>query len=153
MAYSKLSPFPGMDMFLEMQVWRDFHTNLIIAMQKHLNGLLLPRYVARVEERVYMEHSDLYAARSIYPDVSIIRESSEQRAESAGSGPKVLEPVTLTAPIPEEHRENYLTLVDLTTRDLITVIELLSPSNKRASGDGRREYLKKERHCCRAAFI
>lgn len=102
MAYSKLSPFPGMDMFLEMQVWRDFHTNLIIAMQKHLNGLLLPRYVARVEERVYMEHSDLYAARSIYPDVSIIRESSEQRAESAGSGPKVLEPVTLTAPMPED---------------------------------------------------
>jgi hypothetical protein len=48
-----------------------------------------------------------------------------------------------TVPMPEERRDRYLTIRDRETEELVTVIELLSPSNKRASSDGRRQYLEK----------
>ena len=40
-------------------------------------------------------------------------------------------------------RETYLVVRDRETMQVVTVIELLSPSNKRRNGDGRREYLTK----------
>jgi uncharacterized protein DUF4058 len=49
----------------------------------------------------------------------------------------------LPLPLPERRREPYLTLRDRESRAVVTVIEVLSPSNKRRGGDGRREYLRK----------
>jgi len=46
-------------------------------------------------------------------------------------------------PMPVERRETYLSIRDRETMQVVTVIELLSPSNKRQNGDGRREYLTK----------
>jgi len=46
-------------------------------------------------------------------------------------------------PMPEERREAFLTLRERETMEVVTVIELLSPANKRHGGDGRREYLSK----------
>jgi hypothetical protein len=47
------------------------------------------------------------------------------------------------APMPEERREAFLTLRERETMEVVTVVELLSPANKRTRGDGRREYLSK----------
>jgi hypothetical protein len=54
----------------------------------------------------------------------------------------IAEPAIVTLPIPVEQRERYIAIVSLTNRELVTVIELLSPANKRAGADGRREYLR-----------
>lgn len=40
--------------------------------------------------------------------------------------------------MPEERRESFLTLRDRQTMEVVTVIELFSPANKRPGGDGRR---------------
>jgi hypothetical protein len=45
--------------------------------------------------------------------------------------------------MPEERRETFLVVRDRETLEVVTVLETLSPANKRAGGDGRREYLIK----------
>jgi hypothetical protein len=54
-----------------------------------------------------------------------------------------IEPVTLTLPMPEPRNETYLTIRNRDTLEVVTVIEVLSPSNKRAGSDGRKAYLEK----------
>jgi hypothetical protein len=46
-------------------------------------------------------------------------------------------------PIPEEQREAFLTIRHRETKELVTVIEVLSAANKRPGSDGRTEYLRK----------
>ena len=50
-----------------------------------------------------------------------------------------------------EEREAYLVIRKTGEREDVTVTELLSPTNKRASSDGRREYLKKRREVLRSS--
>lgn len=45
--------------------------------------------------------------------------------------------------MPETRREVYLMIHERVTREVVTVLELLSPGNKRAKSNGRRKYLKK----------
>lgn len=53
----------------------------------------------------------------------------------------------------EEHirLERYIAIVSLPSRELVTVIELLSPTNKRVGADGRREYLRKREQILQSA--
>ena len=49
------SPFPGMDPYIEIQLWQDFHHTLITVLHESLWPRVRPRSVGRVEERVYVE--------------------------------------------------------------------------------------------------
>ncbi len=51
--------------------------------------------------------------------------------------------VECVIPMPQERRETYLVIRERETHEVFTVIETLSPSNKRPRSDGRREYLEK----------
>ena len=54
-----LSPFPGMDPYLEDPgSWPDLHHRLISAASDQLNAQLRPRYLARIEERVYVDDGE-----------------------------------------------------------------------------------------------
>lgn len=46
-------------------------------------------------------------------------------------------------PMPQHRREVYLVIRLRETMEAVTVLETLSPPNKRGGGDGRREYLEK----------
>jgi Protein of unknown function (DUF4058) len=46
-------------------------------------------------------------------------------------------------PTPQERRETYLVIREVPSMEIVTVIETLSPANKRASSDGREQYLAK----------
>src|ERR1043166_1013767 len=62
--------FPGMDPYLEdPQVWPGVHAALIVYIRDHLQPSLRPRYIAAIEERVYVEGLD----REIVPDVWLKR--------------------------------------------------------------------------------
>ena len=53
------SPFPGMDPYLESPtIWPDVHHELISEIRAALNPSLRPRYVARVELRLYISDDD-----------------------------------------------------------------------------------------------
>ncbi len=134
------SPFPGMDPFIESQEWSDFQPVAIATFAEILNPRLGPRYVARIERRVYVEHPDEPESDFVVPDVTIV-------GRSGGSGPAaavdtVAIPVVCLMAMPEERRESYLLIKDLDAGTVVTVIELLSPSNKRR-GTGRKKYLSK----------
>jgi hypothetical protein len=60
------------------------------------------------------------------------------------------QPVECLLPGPLEHRETYLVIRELPSMEVVTVIETLSPSNKRASTDGREQYLEKREEILRS---
>jgi uncharacterized protein DUF4058 len=140
------SPFPGMDPFIESQIWEDFHHAMIEVMRESLIPHTRPRYVVRVEERLYVEHIPNSDSLFIRPDVTVLeRAASEAPLESTGATatPAVVTPVIRHLPVPEQVREAFLTIRERETMEVVTVIEVLSPGNKRAGSDGRREYLRK----------
>lgn len=53
------------------------------------------------------------------------------------------EPFECELPMPEERRETFLLIRLRETMEVVTILETLSPGNKRPGGDGRREYLEK----------
>ena len=136
----KPSPFPGMDPWLELH-WGDVHHSLIQysrdALQKQLPNDLL----ARVDERVFVE-DEPEANRVIRPDVVISEAQlwAGPGAESSG-GVAVANPLVFEVSNPEI-TEGYIEIRDRGGK-VITVIEFLSPTNKRI-GAGRDKYLEKQ---------
>ncbi|MBI4612707.1 MAG: DUF4058 family protein, partial [Planctomycetes bacterium] len=134
------SPFPGMDPYLESDSWRDVHSHFITYLSDDLNGVLGSNYVARTGERVVVE-SAAEQLRGILPDVHVVR----RRPEGGGIAvAEHTEPVRVR--IEEfEFREPWLEIRDRRGTTVVTVVELLSPSNKARGSNGRREYLRKQR--------
>jgi hypothetical protein len=135
-----------MDPFIENQEWTDFHTRFITVIGEVLTPRLRKRYIVRIERRVYVEHltGDV---ESIIPDVAVLKGQVEQRP-SQHVGPSAATttasaPVECTLPMPEEKREAFIVIRGPRSREVATVIELLSPTNKLRGADGSREYLKK----------
>lgn len=140
------SPFPGMDPYIEGQVWEDFHTDFIIGIRASLTPNVIPRYVVRVEERVYLEHLSDERAEHIRPDVTIVeREGGAAPLEDgvATATAVAVEPVVIPLSMPERVQEAFLTIRERESMEVITVIEVLSPTNKRLGSNGQREYLEK----------
>jgi len=141
-----------MDPFVESPAcWPSLHYRLPGLIADHLQPQLAPRYVAVAEERVYLEEPE----RELVPDVSIRRleepgTAREAVAVAASRGPAVTLPLWIEAPEPVEAREYFVEIRALPGHELITVIEVLSPSNKRATGNGRARYLRKPRQLLRS---
>jgi hypothetical protein len=136
------SPFPGMDPFLEDQEWEDFHTRFNTVIGERLAPSLEPRYVVRIERRVYVEHLvDEPSLRRA--DVAVLWTGAGDQRAPVRTGTETIAPVECLLPVPEERREAYLVVRDRETLEVVTVVETLSPANKRPGGDGRREYLGK----------
>jgi hypothetical protein len=145
------SPFPGMDPYLE-QRWRDFHNRFATYACDALQPDLPADLRARIEERVYVESFD-FDARQVVPDVEIYETTGKPQARG-GTAAAVAEDVGVAQPfvvfVPLEITERYVQIVDVRTGGtVVTVIELLSPSNK-TSGRGREEYVGKQRQTVQA---
>ncbi len=136
-------PFPGMDPFLESQVWSDFHAACLPAMARALVPLIRPRYVARIEQTVYVDREPDPELRVSYPDVAVAEHSASPYRGQGGGTALLPAPVTLHYPMPRRVRSRRLELRWRDSDEPVTIIELLSPANKRANSDGRREYLRK----------
>ena len=136
------SPFPGMDPFLELQEWEDFHTRLITAFSDRLSPKIEPDYLVRIERRVYVESVGGEPESMRRADIAIVAVDGWP-----ASGRPSQQTATMTAecelPMPIERQETYLVIRDRETMRVVTVIELLSPANKRSKGDGRNQYMIK----------
>ena len=136
------SPFPGLDPFLESQLWDDFHSRFVTVISDFLVPRVRPQYLVNVERYVYVTQPDDEdeVVKIIAPDV-IVTDAGHGGCEDAGKGVATLAPVRNRLPMPTRRRA-YLTIRTKEFREVVTVIELLSPSNK-ASGKGQAEYLGK----------
>lgn len=138
------SIFPGMDPFLEGDDWEDFHTRFVTGLADALMPTVRPDYSVRTERRVYVEHPHDEAPVLIRPDVAILRNPESSHEHSMmDSAVATLEPVQRTLPGAVTVEEKYLIIRRLDSNEVVTVIEVLSPSNKRKGAEGREAYLDK----------
>jgi hypothetical protein len=131
-----------MDPYLEHRgLWEEVHTGLIAEIQQFLAPLVRPRYRVAVERRAYLavlSPDDLVGK----PDGLVVSPAREPvRAAPAGAS-TVVAPQVAELPMVEEVIERYLEIREVTTGDIITVIEILSHSNK-SLRQGRAQYERK----------
>lgn len=135
------SPFPGMDPYLEHpSSWPNVHHRLITAIAISLAPHLRPKYRVVVEEAIYQTTGQDSILVGI-PDVLVQRrqQMTDQRPSDVAVSPSTAQPITVMLPMPETIRQGYLEVRDLATSEVTTVIEVLSPANKRI-GEGRTTY-------------
>ncbi|MGZ6053042.1 MAG: DUF4058 family protein [Isosphaeraceae bacterium] len=140
------SPFPGMNPYLEQEdVWHDFHERFIPLAATLLGGQLRPRYIVKIDEHIYVHDLAAESRRWVgRADVSLGRGSPEATHEPApGPATGLLEaPAQVRLPAVDRERLSYVEIRDRRDRELVTVIELLSPANK-YMGPDRGQYLAK----------
>jgi hypothetical protein len=145
------SPFPGMNPYIEQpDLWKDFHDSFIPAAREMLAPQIRPRYYIRIKEHLFI-HEPVANERFPLgrPDLSVHSSprTSSPRTPSGRpqSGSDVVAPASVGMPVVvEEERLPYLEIRDRERHDVVTIIELLSPSNK-ATGSDRDHYLAKVR--------
>jgi hypothetical protein len=133
-----------MDPYLETpQFWPGFHNLLIAEIVGALNIGLPGAFAANAQERVYI----VPPRRAIIPDVEVKR-TTMAAIPSAGSRTATLEPDSKHGVViaqPERHHEMFVEIRSVTDQsENITIIEVLSPTNKAANSVGRDEYLSKQ---------
>jgi len=137
-----------MDPYLETpELWPDVHHRLISEIQAALNPQLRPHYVARVELRVYVSDDDDPGRAAIIPDVRVQRRPKRKRAKGAKrpAAVAVAEPLSVSLLIDDEIEEARVEIRDRASNTLVTVIEVLSPTNKIRGSRGRASFMEKRR--------
>jgi hypothetical protein len=137
------SPFPGMDPYLEEPgLWPDVHHELISVMRESLNAQLRPKYFARIEDRVYISDERDPGRRVIIPDLRVVGSDrgGQLRARPVGPAIAMVEPLEVTTLIEDEIHESRIEVIDRLEKSVVTVIEVLSPTNKVPGSRGRASY-------------
>lgn len=141
------SPFPGMDPYLEGEMWQEFHETLANQIRTQLIQQLSPDYVALLAKRYVISSTGIglfgtKQDRVIYPDVHVVQTPKLSEAALAYTDPVTkIEPVEIVSPIWEEIPILSVEIRDVAERRLVTLIEILSPANK--IGQGAREYAER----------
>jgi hypothetical protein len=131
-----------MDPYLERRtLWHSFHTRFVVAVAETLYALLPEHYYTSVEQRSYLLINDDPEEVQL-PDVAVVGGSKvwgDSRNVAVGARPGI----EVLVPAPAELQQRYVEIRDLRDRErVVTVIEVLSPSNKRP-GVGRDDYIAK----------
>ncbi len=138
------SPFPGMDPYLEAR-WHDFHERFIPAAAAYLAAQILPKYFIRIDENVYLHErppGERYLEFPLgRPDLAVTRGPFPERPATT-AGTLEAPAYVLLRPAHDLESLSNLKVVDRRSDEVVTVVELLSPTNKRP-GDHRAEYLGK----------
>jgi len=134
------SPFPGMDPYLEHpEVWPGVHARLV----GEAAALLQPRLRARgyyvdIGERIWLAQPQ----RPVYPDLTVVRPARPRPADKTVAVAEPDEPVRV-ARADVQVREPYLVIYRAEGAEVVTGIEVLSPTNK-LDRQGRARYEQKQ---------
>jgi len=142
------SPFPGMDPWLESPyIWGDFHQRFATDMSYWLTKSLPKPYYARLDSRpevgiVEEEEGD---KRRIGPDVAVVRRPTGSTGVITPSSTRPISSDSFEVIVSNEFvRHVFVEVRDPTKgHELVTLIEIASPSNKRRGKD-RKSYLRKQ---------
>src|SRR4051812_39449441 len=130
------SPFVGMDPYLEDPAyWEGFHLLFIAECTYHLSDRLPDGYIANPSERVHLISLTDEAAEQYVPDVTLTKEPAaaprrQGAPDDGGAVALAVEPINIPSVDSLEIREAYLEIQRLPDLEVVTSLELLSPSNK-----------------------
>jgi hypothetical protein len=122
-------------------VWSDFHQSFIPRLREMLVEQVGEKYMVKIEEHLFIHEFEESERRPAgRGDVTVAGRGESFETASAGT---LAAPVYGTIPVAVDiERHGYLEIRDRKHRQLVTVIELLSPSNKKPGAD-REQYLAK----------
>jgi len=136
------SPFPGMNPFLEQDdVWHDFHERFCPLAAELLTAQVRPHFIVKIDEHVFVHELPDAARRFLgRSDVGVARRRAP--AESSVQAATLAAPAEVALPVMDFERLSFVEIRDRAGGQLVSVVELLSPSNKYAGLD-RELYLAK----------
>ena len=162
-----VNPFPGMNPYVEgLGLWPSFHSRMIVGLGNLLSRQLRPEYRVGIEERVQIsaepgsngsDNGSGSGGGFRVPDVAVLTGvgvgasvgAGVAVAASAGGGglrfpapERSADAIAVRLPTPDLFKERYLEVRRVSNREVVAVIELLSPSNK-GGGSGHQAYLDK----------
>ena len=139
------SPFPGMNPYIERaSVWHDFHESFLPLVREIVTAQVLPRYFVRIDEHMYIHELSAQERRFVGRGDILIPALTPANSATAVVAPSLSAPAEVGVPAFDSEAQSFLEIRDRDNNELITVIELLSPSNKYAGPD-REQYLAKAR--------
>lgn len=146
------SPFPGMDPYLEApELWEDVHANLATELRAQLQPQLIPRYVAVLAPYVTYEDIAIGQVSAVKPDVAVqLREPPAPYPETSASIAAPLIGVSTLAEPEVPAKTQRIEVRRVGDETLVTVIELLSPANKRPGTASFEAYQRKRRDLLRS---
>lgn len=118
-----------MDPYLE-QHWLDVHGTFIAMARSSLNRVLPPDLIARTEERVSVEGADWDSRHSMRPDVRVFEPGG---AGQSFGGVALEAPYRLVVDL-DPVVDRFIKIIRPDDERIVTVIELVSPWNKREPG-------------------
>lgn len=141
------SPFPGMNPYLEQpSVWEDFQMAFATEIRESLSAQVRPSFFVKLEERVFIHEPFSEERRKLLgrPDIALFKASSTHRPSVATVDPALNQVKSIMATLPDIDIERHavIEIRDRQDRQLVTMIEVFSPSNKRYGPD-REQYLMK----------
>ncbi len=137
------SPFPGMNPYLEQEdAWHDFHERFLPLVAERIAAQVDPRYIVKIDEHIYIHELSAEQRRFLgRADITIGR--GRPAATDRQTATAVLEaPAEGYLPAVDVERLAFVEIRDRRNRQLVALIELLSPANKRPGPD-RDQYLAK----------
>jgi len=138
------SPFPGMNPYLEQDdAWHDFHERFMPLVAEWISAQVDPHYIVKIDEHVFIHEFSAEQRRFLgRADISVARDLSRPDADRQTAVAVLDAPAEGYVPAIDVERLSFVEIRDRRNRHLVTVIELLSPANKRPGGD-RDQYLAK----------
>ena len=132
-----------MNPFLEQEdVWQDFHDSYIPALRDALSPQVSPNFIVKIEEHVYIHEPPAQERFRVgNADVGIMRPRNVGAATAVATA-TLPAPARIVLPTVDFEKQTFLEIRDRRQRELVTVIELLSPTNKKPGPD-REQYLAK----------
>jgi hypothetical protein len=136
-----------MNPFLEQEdVWHDFHGRFVPKLAESLTLRIRPKYIAKIDENVYIH--ELSAEQRFLlgrPDVGVLANQPSDVSTATAASRTIAAPLHgHVMPATDVVREPFIEIRDRETRELVTAIELLSPTNKYVGLD-RDQYLAKRK--------
>jgi Protein of unknown function (DUF4058) len=139
------SPFPGMNPYIERaSVWHDFHERWIPLAADLIGAQVLPRYFVRIDEQMYIHVLPSEERRFVGRGDVLVSALTPAKSNTVATIPVLEAPAEVGVPVIDTEGLSYLEIRDRDSLELVTVVELLSPSNKYAGPD-REQYLAKAR--------
>jgi Protein of unknown function (DUF4058) len=136
------SPFPGMNPYLEQAtVWHDFHESFMPTVREAIAAQVRPDYIVKIDEHVFI-HELPDEPRVLLGRGDVTIASPEEQSDFGSATATIAAPTQVHLLDVDTEGLSYLEIRDRDSLRLVTVIELLSPSNKQPGTD-REQYIGK----------